>query len=632
MSVQLNLTGTGTEEEFYNKIAQDSKQALIQLVSEAGHGKALAVGMPIPTVEGWKKMGDIQIGDKVFDENGNICTVITVSQIMYDHEVYEIEFDDGAKIVADKEHLWGTSTRISRLAEYRRKNNILSSGQPLETVKTTEEIKNTLKTHSKNAINHAIKTVKPLTLPNRELPIPPYTLGAWLGDGTKSNGTITINDKEILDRIEKDGYVLRERKSAKTLFNIDGLHTQLRKNNLIKNPHIPKEYLRSSIEQRTELLRGLMDTDGTVSKDHNSVFCVTNERLAHDVSELIHSLGIKHRFVVHDAKLYGRFISKRYRFRFCTTINLFYVKRKQQRVPRITRSTRENRYIVRVKQVESVPVKCIGVDSPSHLFLVGREMIPTHNSSSLRTIIEYCRRIHPDIIFKIFDVAQAWYHCAPVKYRQYVTLDKITKGQVANVDDCVYELGALNDDTRRAFVGTILQLDYNARYKAKMENDGNLKDYPNMVYVFEESNIFFGSFSFRKNDAYSQIFQEFVSVGRNYKMRGFLVCTAEIGEMAPSLRRRSRKIYGRLESDGDLAVVRRKNKDLAAYLTQIPRFHFVYLSDRAYGPVRVPDLVKTVPEDYVVVVPPQPQKRSWWTEFIIGAFIMLMFILYLRGL
>lgn len=256
-------------------------------------------------------------------------------------------------------------------------------------------------------------------------------------------------------------------------------------------------------------------------------------------------------------------------------------------------------------------------------------------SSSLRTIIEHCRRIHPEIVFKIFDIAQAWFHCAPVKYRQYVTIDKIAKGQVANANDCVYELGSLSDEERRAFVGTILQLDYAARYEAKMSNDGSLDKYPTLVYVFEESNIFFGSYSFRKNDAYSQIFQEFVSVGRNYKLRGFLVATAEVGEMSPSLRRRSRKIYGRIESDGDLAVVRRKNKDLAVYLTQIPRFHFVYLSDRAYGPVKVPDLVKTVPEDYIVT--PQPEAKQtvelgWPLELLLGLLIFIMFIMYIRGL
>ena len=81
--------------KFYEQIAKDSKQALIQLVSEAGHGKAFSLDTIIPTVDGWKTMKGISVGDKVFDESGNPCEVITVSPIMYNHEVYEIEFDDG---------------------------------------------------------------------------------------------------------------------------------------------------------------------------------------------------------------------------------------------------------------------------------------------------------------------------------------------------------------------------------------------------------------------------------------------------------------------------------------------------------------------------------------------------------
>ena len=253
-------------------------------------------------------------------------------------------------------------------------------------------------------------------------------------------------------------------------------------------------------------------------------------------------------------------------------------------------------------------------------------------TSSLRTIIDYCRKKHPDIVFKIFDVSQAWYHCAPTKYRQYVTRDRIAKGQVANIVDCVYEIGALSDEEKRAFVGTIIGLDYSKRYNDKMNGDGKLDNYFTLVYVFEESNIYFGSYSFRKNDQYSPMFQMFVSVGRNYKMRGFLVATAEIGEMAPSLRRRSRKIYGRLESEGDLAVVRRKNKELAQYLIEIPKYHFVYLSDKPYGPVKVPDLVKNVPDDYVVQVV-EVEKVSlnggWWIRFLAALGIFIMFAWYI---
>jgi len=264
-------------------------------------------------------------------------------------------------------------------------------------------------------------------------------------------------------------------------------------------------------------------------------------------------------------------------------------------------------------------------------------------TSSLRTIIAYCREKHPDIVFKIFDVSQAWFHCAPVKYRQYVTMEKIEKSHIANLEDCVYEMGALPNEVKRAFVGTIVGMDYEKRYNIKLKITQGTEEerqkaqeewdtIPTLVFIYEESNIYFGSYSFRKNDAYTPIFQNFVSVGRNYKMRGFLVATAEQGEIAPSLRRRSRRIFGRLVSEGDLSRIRRKDKELAAYLKEIPRYHFIYYTgEHTYGPVRVPDSVKHVPEDYVIEVQPQVNPvtqfdAGWWIKFGVGFGAGLLFL------
>ena len=256
-------------------------------------------------------------------------------------------------------------------------------------------------------------------------------------------------------------------------------------------------------------------------------------------------------------------------------------------------------------------------------------------TSSLRTIIKYCKEKHPELEFVILDVSQAWYHNAPVKYRQLVTREKLAKQQVANITDCVYEMGSLNKDEKRAFVGEIIKRHYEKRYQAKLE--GRLEEYPFLIFVMEESNIYFGSYSLRTNDQYSPIFQDFVSVGRNYRMRGFLVATAEVGEMSPSLRRRSRRIYGRIESEGDLSRIRKKNKELAKYIgSEIPRYHFVYYGDKVYGPVRVPDLVKNTPQDYIVeaveVVKENNFDSKWWMTFFGTLAVFLLFWSWLMSL
>lgn len=627
----------GDEAEFYAAITSDVSKNIIQFISERGHGKALTIDTPIPTIDGWKKMEYISAGDMVFDENGNPCEVLAVSPIMYNHEVYEVEFDDGAKIKADKEHLWFTSTRNSRLAEYRRKTLILKHGQNFETIKTTEEIKNTLKAQKGREINHVVKVAKALNLPNRELPIPPYTLGAWLGNGTSENGTITTSDEEVINRIIQDGFELKKQKAIMR-FNIIGLYKKLRENNLLKNKHIPQIYLRSGTEQRIELLKGLMDTDGMVSKDHNTSFCVTKEKLAYNVSELIHSIGIRHRFIIHDAKIYGRYISKRYRFRFSTPLNLFNVKRKHDRVfQEKYRITRGRRYILNVKEIPTEPVKCITVDSPSHLYLAGRQMIPTHNSSALKTIVKRSREAHPELVFIAFDVSQSWYEFAPLKYRQLVTVEKIRAGQIVNVEDCIYEMGSLSEAQRRQFIGTIIAQTYRGRYDMKLNNPEAFVALPTLVFIVEESNVVFGSFSFRVKDWISPVLADFVSVGRNYKLSAILVATVEEGEMAPSLRRRSRRIYGRLVAEGDISRVRRNNKDMARYLSQeIPRFNFVYWGEKFIGPVKVPDEVKTPAIDYIVENPADETSSgfnlNWWIQFCFGALLVVLLIAYFKGI
>ena len=251
-------------------------------------------------------------------------------------------------------------------------------------------------------------------------------------------------------------------------------------------------------------------------------------------------------------------------------------------------------------------------------------------TSSLRTIIQHCKRQHPEIKFVIVDTSQAWYHNAPVQYRQLVTREKLAKGLVSNQYDTVYEIGSLSEIEKRMFVGILIGQHYRQRYQAKL--DETLDSYPFLVFVFEEANIYFGSYSFRKNDEHTHIFQQFVSVGRNYKMRGFLIATAEEREMSPSLRRRSRKIYGRLESEGDLRKVGRKYPKLREYLKTTPKYHFIYVADKSYGPVKVPDAVSHTPEDFVTeqTIEEKPRFDSgWWIKFFGTIAIFLMFWAYL---
>ncbi len=258
-------------------------------------------------------------------------------------------------------------------------------------------------------------------------------------------------------------------------------------------------------------------------------------------------------------------------------------------------------------------------------------------SSSLRTVLKHIQQERSDIVFKIFDVSQAWFHNAPVQSRQMVTVQTLRNKQVVNLDNCVYEMGRLSEAQRREFVASLVAQDYQKRYDVKRKNNGKIDTLPWVVYIFEEANVYFGSYSFRRNDDFSPVLQDFVSVGRNYKMSAFLVATAEQGEISPSLRRRVSRLYGRVESVSDLNALKRRDKEAEKIVRVLPKYHFLYYSGGSFGPFRIRDEVNQVPRDHIV---PQvevtqlyqrPLGLSWWKQFVVGGIISYIIFWLMRG-
>lgn len=394
----------GTQEDFLSTSVEECF-----IGGEAGGGKALCRETPIPSPDGWVRMADIKKGDKVYDENGDVRNVMWVSNTRRNRPCYKFTFSDGSKLVADEEHLWLTLTYKERCRNRmrsdgfrkrrREKRPLRGTGakpwvarrnkemthdyiEPIDgVVRTTKEIFDTQKTKcQRKANNHSIKVCKPIDGHWRRLPIGPYTLGVWLGDGNNRDGYFTTADKDVVAGIKEDLYVVTKNKN-KLLYNVVGLASQLRKEKLLHNKHIPQIYLRASYKRRVEVLRGLMDTDGYVKPNGLCEYTTTSKRLKDDVLDLILGLGIKAVAREGNATLNGRYISKKWRIVFCAGFPLFKIKRKlkKQKMGGL-RETTQNRYIVDVKRVKTRPVKCISVDSPSHCYLAGKTYIPTHNS------------------------------------------------------------------------------------------------------------------------------------------------------------------------------------------------------------------------------------------------------------
>ncbi len=380
---------------------------LFALAMPRGSGKALALDTPLATPDGWTTMGDVRIGDTLFDEQGRQCHVIRKSPVFIGHDCYRVTFNDGESIVCDADHLWQVEDIYGRKNPY---------------VRTTEWLSTRYKIGKRgyHESRFRIPMQKPLQMQTAtHLPIAPYALGVWLGDGTCSTSNITLFDAdaaEITHNIKREigcenftlcGYGEKEHAvvGKLTLASESCLpkkmsgQSRLRQLGLLNNKHIPQEYLRADFSDRLALLQGIMDTDGHVDDGGHMEICIKYPRLAEDFGELLSSLGIKYgtgeKMVLLDGKEHGPY------YRFCFNgykeQEFFQLKRKLNRLRErpcrhfnkksgcVSHTPCDVRTIVNIEKVSSVPTQCVMVDSPSHLYLAGKRMVPTHNSSLAET-------------------------------------------------------------------------------------------------------------------------------------------------------------------------------------------------------------------------------------------------------
>lgn len=345
-------------------------------------GKALWIKTKIPSPNGWTTMEDLEEGSLVFDETGKPCKVTFVTDVMYDHPCYKVEFDDGSEIIADAEHTWSVQTKSMRKSNARNK----TKRHGLINLTTEDMIKN-LKVGKKNESNYSIPITKPLsyTSSDIELLVHPYVLGYWLGDGTRGTSYVTIglqDQNESLRNINACGYTTKTGYSSEINCGIPGLITKLKRLGIHKEKRIPAQYLRASVNQRLELLKGLMDSDGSALTKGTCEFTSSDPELADDVFELIISLGFKASKNIGESWFDGERYKDRTRIYFNPPVNVFKLTRKANRIEDKTFG-QSNRYITAITKVESVPVKCITVDSPNHLYLAGEACIPTHNTFAM---------------------------------------------------------------------------------------------------------------------------------------------------------------------------------------------------------------------------------------------------------
>ena len=340
------------------------------------HGKLLSDFTELPTLSGWKKHGDLKIGDYVYGLDGNPTMVTHIAPKYL--ATLEVEFTNGQKIKCHENHEWTVWDRSKgKWCTYETKHFI----------KKTKFGKR-IKLFSGNRFTFQLPLIQPIQFQEQKLPMHPYALGAWLGDGQSREPRIcaSYEDEVVLRAVSACGYINGYRTIHNTTGVIyqyykDGMLDELRNLNILKNKHIPDIYKFSSIEQRLELLAGLIDTDGSVESETGRVRIATADPiLACDIKELIRSFGwhvchYKQEPCTSSSGITG---TKEVSYLgFQPTLKIpTRITRKE-----IIRLAPQRRISIKaVTECDPEPGNSISVDSPDGLYLVGKTLIPTHNT------------------------------------------------------------------------------------------------------------------------------------------------------------------------------------------------------------------------------------------------------------
>jgi hypothetical protein len=394
---------------------------------------ALDVDTPIPTPGGFVRNGDLQDGDEVFGEDGKVYDVVKAHPV-YIGESYRVTFDDGSEVVADGKHRWRTFDADERMAalnavrpsvkgkwSLRRKHSREGS------IRTTKEIADTL-LDRRGRSNHATPVALPFVAPEAKLPIDPYVLGAWLGDGAAASGSMFCSDEDgpaMAAEFAKAGIELRRLKSPYTWY-AQGLRKQLRLAGVLGEKRIPDAYLWASAKQRLALLQGLMDTDGCATKDGKQFFSNRNRNLVDGVFHLAASLGAKPRILEMTT---GACVDQKtgtvyeggkpiWLVRWTSPLDAFRLERKRARLKKTTSANkRKYRYIVSVERVNDRAVRCITVSNPTELYQFGKQFgvcantaqgIETERNAALGRISLFLRAL-----------TEHWLSCAPIVIKDF---------------------------------------------------------------------------------------------------------------------------------------------------------------------------------------------------------------------
>ena len=402
----------------------------IMLLGESKCGKQAPLSEPVLTEDGWKPMGEITVGTKVFGEDGEIHNVTGIfPQGVKD--VYEVTFRDGTKTRCGREHLWTVHTKKQRYnmrkyGDYRYK--VLSLEEIMKDYKTEREIEDGI---TLNSYKYSIPINAPINFniyKDEELEINPYILGLLLGDGGFKGNIVTFTNaeedlfNELSDWCGKNNLKLtiRDFENHKQANIVKDKSDGNRKTSLMialeslnlrdcgsREKFIPKKYLYCSIESRRALLSGIINTDGSISSDGTGIEISTySNQLANDIAELGRGLGYivtvngYDRTSEDSTKKYDKEIE--YHIRVIAD-DYSDLKLSSKHLSRV--KGKEISYvksIYDIKYVGKEECQCIMVDNPSELYITN-DYIVTHNTTIVK---EMCEKLVKEDGYLFLEIGQ----------------------------------------------------------------------------------------------------------------------------------------------------------------------------------------------------------------------------------
>jgi hypothetical protein len=333
-----------------------------------------AVDTPVLTADGWKTIGEVTDDDLLPHRNGRWYPILRTWEPDDEVPVFRVTFGNGSSVTTDAAHKW----------------NVQRSARHPEKQMTTAELMADLRSPS-GQLKWRVRQAAPLEGKPVDLPIDPYVFGYWLGDGETGGSRFACSSEDrpnLEQALGQAGYPVTstdERGTYATLYPA-GLRTALRKLEVMDCKRIPAAYEIASIEQRLELLRGLMDADGTITaKDGRARFCQDAGRveLNRQVFRLVASLGFQPRM-----KTYSGVTE--ISFKPDAETSVFRLERKACR--QFTRARSRRTDFLAIQNVEPAGegrVRCLTVLSDDNTYLVGDSLISTRNGKSTTLTVNY---------------------------------------------------------------------------------------------------------------------------------------------------------------------------------------------------------------------------------------------------